>query len=88
MVNWKFDLEKNILAVAFCAGLLLSSLNKICCHCFVYMFTCPCRSDLATVQEQYVALCREKEKLSTKLEEVERENMSSVQAALDKVGMV
>ena len=40
---------------------------------------------MATVQEQYVALCREKEKLSSKLEEVERENLSSVQAALDKV---
>ena len=40
---------------------------------------------MATVQEQYVALCREKEKLSSKLEEAERENLSSVQAALDKV---
>ena len=49
------------------------------------LFICAHRSDLATVQEQYVALCREKEKLSSKLEEVERENLSSIQAALDKV---
>ena len=49
------------------------------------LFICARRSDLATVQEQYVALCHEKEKLSSKLEEVERENLSSVQAALDKV---
>ena len=45
----------------------------------------PYRSDLATVQEQYVALCGEKEKLSTKLDEMEVEKKSSVQAALDKV---
>lgn len=47
-----------------------------------------CRSDLATVQEQYVALCHKKEQLSSELEEMERETLSSIQAALDKVGMV
>ena len=45
----------------------------------------PCRSDLATVQEQYVALCSEKEKLSSRIEELEVEKLSSVQATLDKV---
>ena len=57
-------------------------------HSCVHVCVCVvdvCREDLATVQEQYVSVCGEREQLQRRMKEIEKGREISIQEALDKV---